>query len=294
MPDPTLVLDVAVRTHVGVQRKNNEDRSLVADLAAHTAEVGAFSGRFAVGNGGALFAVCDGMGGEAGGEVASSTAVSALYRSALARLPGRSADGVARGLLESVTSASDEIEAVARSHAELRRMGTTATVCTIADDSLIVAQVGDSRAYLLRGQAFVQLTRDQTLVTLLLERGQLTPEQVKTSDMGHVILQALGHQGGVDVDLGSVPLSDGDVILVCSDGLFGCVDDKAIAGVLGANATPADCCDELIDLALQAGAPDNVTCIVARCESARENAGSEPPALRKVALTIQTDVNRRT
>jgi protein phosphatase len=280
---PPLLLDVAVRTHVGAQRSNNEDRSLVADLASRTAEVGAFSGTLRVENGGALFAVCDGMGGEAGGEVASSTAVAALYRGALDRLPGRSADGVARGLVETVTGASAEIEAMARSHAELRRMGTTATVCTIADDSLIVAQVGDSRAYLLRSERLVQLTRDQTLVTLLLERGQLTPDQVKTSEMGHVILQALGHQGGVDVDLGSVRLTRGDVILVCSDGLFGCVDDGAIAGVLRSMASPAACCDELIELALAAGAPDNVTCIVARCESAPDQPPSDPPLLRKVA-----------
>jgi PPM family protein phosphatase len=288
MIDPTfrspLLFDIAVRTHVGVQRTNNEDRSLVADLASQTAQVGAYSGRLTAGNGGALFAVCDGMGGEAGGEVASSTAVSALFRGALGRLPGRSAEGVARGLVETVVSASHEIEAIARSRAELRRMGTTATVCTIADGSLIVAQVGDSRAYLLRGDALVQLTRDQTLVALLLEQGQLTPEQVESSEMGHMILQALGHRGGVDVDLGSVPLSGGDVILVCSDGLFGCVDDLAIARVLRDEGTPAECCNELIDLALAAGGPDNVTCIVARCDGARGHAAPEPPALRKLTL----------
>jgi protein phosphatase len=281
------LLDVAVRTHVGAQRPNNEDRSLVADLASGRAEIGAFAGRLRVENGGALFAVCDGMGGEAGGEVASSTAVAAIYRGALQRLPGRSADGVARGLLETVTGASAEIEALARQRAELRRMGTTATVCTIADDSLIVAQVGDSRAYLLRGERLVQLTRDQTLVTLLLERGQLTPEQVKTSEMGHVILQALGHQGGVDVDLGSVRLTQGDVILVCSDGLFGCVDDRIIADVLRSKANPAECCDELIELALAAGAPDNVTCIVAHFEGALGQEPLEAPMLRKVGLATQ-------
>jgi protein phosphatase len=109
---------------------------------------------------------------------------------------------------------------------------------------------------------------------------------VKKSEMGHVILQALGHRGGVDVDLGAVSLSHGDTILVCSDGLFGCVDDAAIAAVLLANDSPTACCDELIELALVAGAPDNVTCIVARCEGAPEQPGAEPPLLRKVALAL--------
>jgi serine/threonine protein phosphatase PrpC len=285
-PEPSPFLDVCARTHVGMHRPNNEDRLLIADLTVQRGEFGAFAGRIAAGDGAALLAVCDGMGGEAGGEVASSTAVSALYRGAQARLPDPSAEGVARGLFETVLQASAEIEAIGRSQPELRRMGTTATVCTVADRMLFVAHVGDSRAYLLRNGALVQLTRDQTLVTLLLERGQLTPDEVKTSEMGHVILQALGHPGGVDVDLGSVALCRGDILLVCSDGLYGCVDDRTMANVLASKSTPTECCDELVELALLAGGPDNVTCVVARCEGAFDAPGNEPPALRKVALGI--------
>jgi protein phosphatase len=275
-------LDVAARTHVGETRDNNEDRLLVADLDAHAAQIGPFSGRLVVGNGGALFAVCDGMGGEAGGEIASQTAVSTLYREAMARLPGRTAEGVADGLLEAVHSASREIRAIAAADVSLCRMGTTATVCTIADDMLFVAQVGDSRAYLLRDGELVQLTRDQTLVNLLLERGDLTPEQAKSCELGHVILQALGHAGGVDVDVGCVRLARGDVLLVCSDGLFGCVDDRTIASILAAPLTTGECCDALIAEALRAGAPDNVTCIVARCESATPPPSVRAPALEKI------------
>jgi protein phosphatase len=278
----TFQLDVAARTHTGERRGNNEDRLLVADLDARTAQIGAFCGRLVVGNGGALLAVCDGMGGEAGGEIASHTAVSALYRAAVTHLPGRTAEGVAEGLREAVETASREIRAIAASEAALRRMGTTATVCTVADDTLLVAQVGDSRAYLLRGDHLVQLTRDQTLVSLLVERGELTEDQAKTCELSHVILQALGHPGGIDVDVGRVRLARGDVLLVCSDGLFGCVDDPTIASILRAPLATAECCDALVAQALGAGAPDNVTCIVARCEGAAASS-VERPAVEKLA-----------
>jgi serine/threonine protein phosphatase PrpC len=277
-----IVLEVAARTHVGAKRTENEDRVLVADLDAGAAHVGAFSGCLQVGSGGALLAVCDGMGGEAGGEVASTTAVESLFREAAAALPGRSSQGVARGLLEAVRGASRDIEALAQVRVELSRMGTTATVCALAEQQLIVAQVGDSRAYLLRGERLVQLTRDQTLATVLLERGQLTAEQFDSFEYGHVILQALGHAGGVDVDLGELGLADGDTLLICSDGLYGCVDDAQVAKALRAHE-PNEACDKLIELALEAGAPDNVSCLVARASGAlppREAA----PQLAKVVL----------
>src|SRR3954465_10333514 len=164
MSNPTpvrITLEVAARTHVGVKRTENEDRVLVADLEAPVAHVGAFAGRLQIGRGGALLAVCDGMGGEAGGEVASTTAVATLYREALGALPGRSSLDVARGLLEAVQAANRDIQQVGGGHVEVERMGATAAVCAVADQMLILAQVGDSRAYLLRGEHLVQLTRDQ-------------------------------------------------------------------------------------------------------------------------------------
>ncbi|HEX6766463.1 MAG TPA: protein phosphatase 2C domain-containing protein [Polyangiaceae bacterium] len=275
---------MAARTDVGGERSNNEDSLLVADLAGQVQHVGSFQGELETDNGGALFAVCDGMGGEAGGEIASGTAVEALYRSGVQNLPGRTENEVARGLLEAVKSASRAIEERAATDRHLARMGTTATVCTVAGDALIVAQVGDSRAYLFRGGKLSQLTRDQTLKTLLVERGQLTPEEAGEFQHNNIILQALGHKGGVDVDLGWVGLSSGDLVLLCSDGLYGCVPDATIEKTFGAGGDPASSCDALIDLALKAGAPDNVTCIVARCEGALPSTADEAPALRKLEL----------
>jgi protein phosphatase len=280
-----IALEVSASTHVGAKRSENEDRVLVANLDASTAHVGAFAGRLEVGSGGALLAVCDGMGGEAGGEIASTTAVATLYREAAASLPGRSAQGVARGVLDAVQTASRDIELLAHANMELSRMGTTATVCAIAEGRLIVAQVGDSRAYLLRGGRLLQLTRDQTLATLLIERGQLTPDQLDTFELNHVILQALGHAGGVDVDLGWALLATGDVLLICSDGLHGCVEHATLTAALGADVHPSEICSELVRLALAAGAPDNVSCVVARVAGGLE-ARDSWPRLEKVVLPV--------
>jgi serine/threonine protein phosphatase PrpC len=283
-PRGRIVLRVAARSDVGVERSNNEDRSLVADLAAQTVHTGPVEDAFEVDNGGTLLAVCDGMGGEAGGEIASSTAVDALFRAGVALLPGRSEHDVARGLVEAVKGASRAVESRAASDRGLARMGTTATVCTVAGDALLVAQVGDSRAYLFRSGNLFQLTRDQTLKTLLVERGQLTPEEAGDFQHNNIILQALGHHGGVEVDLGWAGLCRGDVLLVCSDGLFGCVPDEAIARTLGAAAEPGAACDALIALALAAGAPDNVTCVVAHFDGALPPASGDAPVLNKIEL----------
>jgi protein phosphatase len=284
-PSRTLIhLSVAARTDVGAERGNNEDNALVADLANRARAVGAFSGAIDADNGTALLAVCDGMGGEAGGEVASSTAVEALYAKGVETLPGRTESEVAQGLVEAVRSASLAIEARGAVEQGLSRMGTTATVCTFAGDALLVAQVGDSRAYLMRKGALHQLTRDQTLKTLLVERGQLTPEEAGEFQHNNIILQALGHKGGVEVDLGWVGLCRGDILLLCSDGLFGCVADELIQTALLAGKTPDQTADALIRLALDAGAPDNVTCIVAHLDGALPEPSDEPPVLHRLEV----------
>lgn len=283
-PRSRILFSVAARTDVGVERSNNEDRVLVADLAAGDPHVGAFGGELEAENGGVLLAVCDGMGGEAGGEVASTTAVETLFRVSSGNLPGRSESEVANGLVQAVRMASQAIEARAAADRALSRMGTTATVCTVAGDALLVAQVGDSRAYLLRGGVLHQLTRDQTLKNLLVERGQLTPEQAGEFQHDNIILQALGHKGGVDVDIGWVTVCRDDVLLLCSDGLYGPVPDPIIAQTLVAGADPGRTCDALIKLALDAGAPDNVTVLVARLGGALPPPSSDAPVLSKLEL----------
>jgi serine/threonine protein phosphatase PrpC len=253
-PRPSVYLDVAARTDVGLEREGNEDRFLVIEPSG--------SGS-ASQPGWAVLAICDGMGGGPGGEVASSTAVDVLREVMSAGGPPATRDALGRRLVG---------------------MGTTATACALAGDALYLAQVGDSRAYLLREGCLTQLTRDQTLARLMLERGQLTPEELPTFPLGHVILQAVGTTERVEVDLTRVRVARGDVLLVCSDGLHGSVPDDTLRAALAAEPSATAACETLVGLALQAGGPDNITCIVARVGGDALPAPSGPPAPEKAQL----------
>src|SRR5262249_27498752 len=156
------------------------------------------------------------------------------------------------------------IRARAAAQRALLGMGTTATVCALREGDLFVAQVGDSRAYLLRGGKLTQLTRDQTLATMLVELGQLAPADVERFEHKNGILQAVGTQDHLQIDLTRVSVRRGDVLLVCSDGLHGPIGDDAIRAVLERETSPARACEALVALANAEGGPDNVTCIVAR------------------------------
>jgi serine/threonine protein phosphatase PrpC len=261
---PQLQLQIAARTDVGLERASNQDKALVATLTgvAHSAP---FTGYAEVKADGLLLAVCDGMGGAAGGEVASEEAASVVLAQ-LSRtseeVTGR--DTVAPRLVDALRVAARTIHAHARLDPRLRGMGTTATVAVVAEDRVVLGQVGDSRAYLFRDGTLTQLTRDQSLAQLLIEQGRLQPEEVKDFVGSNVILQAVGTSEHLDVDIRELRLGRGDVLVLCSDGLSGPVDAAAMCSVLRQAPDPATACDELIRCALAAGGPDNVTCIVAR------------------------------
>lgn len=280
-PSAPIQLHVASRSHVGLKRDGNEDRALVATFAGE-AYAPPWDGTADVTKTGALLAVCDGMGGAAGGEIASSEAVEVL-RARLARPLGARTDSaaVASRLVDALRVAARTIFDHAVREPALTGMGTTATVATMVDRRLIVAQVGDSRAYLLRDGVLTQITRDQTLARLLVERGQLTEEEALRFEASNVILQAVGTSLHLDVDLRDVEVQGGDVLLLCSDGLSGPVGDACIAEVLARNDDPERACDALIAAALEAGAPDNVTCIVARVHAPDAN-DAGPPVARRV------------
>jgi len=263
---PSIHVQIASRTDTGKVRHHNEDSLLVTHLTprggAHLSE---FTGDEVVQPGeGVVLAVCDGMGGAAGGEVASRQAVETIHAAMVrdGRATGRGE--LARRLVSSVEEASREVLAVASRYPGLSGMGTTATVCALASDRLLVAQVGDSRAYLLRNGQLTQITRDQTLAMLLVERGQLAPEEMDNFEHANIILQAVGTQNRLDVDLKSVEVYRGDVVLVCSDGLTGLVGAAMIRDVLTRAPSAAAACESLITLANEAGGRDNISCIVAR------------------------------
>jgi protein phosphatase len=143
-------------------------------------------------------------------------------------------------------------------------MGTTATAALVSGGSVVVGQVGDSRAYLLRQGRLGRLTRDQSLAQQLLEQGVLQPEDLATFEHGNIILQAVGSSSPILVDLTWAELRRGDVLMLCSDGLWGEVDDRRIAALLLAHPAPEEACRRLVDAANEAGGSDNITCVVAR------------------------------
>jgi protein phosphatase len=258
-------LNLFGRTDVGQIREHNEDNFLIADLTRQSRGLmEADRSRVVVGPHGNVFAVCDGMGGAAAGEVASQFAVDIVYERMLAGGRPTNRDDLARRLVSTVEEAGLRIFNEARADRTRRGMGTTCTVAALLDSRLFVAQVGDSRAYLLRGETLVQITRDQSLVNQLIEAGQLTEEEAETFEHNNIILQALGTAETVQVDLTYVDLRQGDVLMVCSDGLSGMIRADDIRSALVGMGEPLDACKVLTDRANQAGGHDNITVIVVR------------------------------
>jgi protein phosphatase len=254
------------RTDVGQIREHNEDNFLVADLTRKSRSLLESDRHQTVGARGTVFGVCDGMGGAAAGEVASQLAVDIIYEKlSQGDAPGHR-DELARRLVQSVEDAGIRIFNEARADRTRRGMGTTSTIAALLDDRLFVAQVGDSRAYILRNGALVQVTRDQSLVNQLIEAGQLTEEEAETFEHNNIILQALGTADTVQVDLTFVDLKRDDTLVLCSDGLSGMIRADEIREVLTTVSDPLEACKVLTERANLAGGHDNITVIVARFE----------------------------
>jgi serine/threonine protein phosphatase PrpC len=273
------------RTDVGQIREHNEDNFLIADLTRKSRSLMESDRVQNVAERGTVLGVCDGMGGAAAGEVASQLAVDIIYEKLTQGDAPRNHDDLARRLVNAVEEAGGRIFGEARADRTRRGMGTTATIAALLDARLFVAQVGDSRAYVLRGDKFVQVSRDQSLVNQLIEAGQLTEEEAETFEHNNIILQALGTAETVQVDLTYVDLRHGDTLLVCSDGLSGMVRADEMREVLLSHREPFDACKELVDRANRAGGHDNITVIVAVFEGAVPPPGPQDVlAYQKYAL----------
>lgn len=254
------------RTDVGRVREHNEDNFIVADLTRKSRSLREEDREQKVGSNGLLMAVCDGMGGAAAGEVASELAINILFEKLTEGDAPVDHDDLARRLVRAVEAAGLRIYSEAKLDRHHRGMGTTATAAALMDRWLFFAQVGDSRAYLLRDGRLVQVTRDQSLVNQLIEAGQLTEEEAENFEHNNIILQALGTSDSVQVDLTFVELRRGDTLMLCSDGLSGMVRFDELREVLTSNDDPVEACRTLTDRANQAGGHDNITCIVAKFE----------------------------
>jgi PPM family protein phosphatase len=262
-----VVVHVFGRTDVGRVRDHNEDSFLVADLSSDNASLQPEVRTHLLGSRGSLFMVADGLGGAAAGEVASELAILTVHaelRAQWSAATNRSAETFARALKAAAEAANAKIFAYAVEHPESRGLGTTATIAGLLGDTLYLAQVGDSRAYLVRNGVALQITKDQSLMQRLIEAGELTPEEAERSERRNIILQALGPEPTVKIDLTYQKVRRGDTLVLCTDGLSGLVRKDEIAEVLGESEDLLAACKELIDRANESGGPDNITVIAAR------------------------------
>ncbi|HEX8714797.1 MAG TPA: Stp1/IreP family PP2C-type Ser/Thr phosphatase, partial [Solirubrobacteraceae bacterium] len=233
-----------------------------------------------------LFVVADGMGGAQAGEVASRIAVEAFEPGV-----GDAAEPEA-ALATLAQQANARIYELSHSHAEQAGMGTTLTAVYVGEREVSIAHVGDSRAYRLRDGALERLTDDHSLVDELIRQGRLTPEEAVEHPQRSVITRALGPEGIVEVDTRSFAARDGDVYLLCSDGLTTMLDEQLIAATLGAHATLRDAGEALIAAANEAGGRDNITVVLLRVEELDTSTApltEESPAVRTAATRTPQD-----
>jgi serine/threonine protein phosphatase PrpC len=262
-------------THPGKVRENNEDQFLVARLTKAmnvlTSSLPGHDDSQRSQDVGYLTIVADGMGGAAAGEQASALAVATVEDFVLntlkwcLHLKGNEGDTLLGELREALERADRAVLERAMAEPRLRGMGTTLTMGYSVGAGLFIVHAGDSRAYLFHDGQLDQITSDHTLVQLLLDHGAISPEEAKRHKRRNVVTNVVGGPSeGVNVEVHKLQLHDGDVVLLCSDGLSEPVDHDTIAEILGSARGPKEACDRLIERALEAGAPDNVTAVVAK------------------------------
>lgn len=237
-----LGLRSAIRSDVGRRRTSNQDS-------------GATNGR--------LLIVADGMGGHAHGEIASAMTVSA-FTEMEERLPRDLSDiDLNAELVAALEDATDRLARRAGEDPETRGMGTTVVSLLLTGEQLALAHIGDSRIYRLRGGELTRLTHDHTMVQQLVDQGQITEEEAAHHPRRSVLMRALSTDHSPDPDLNRIEIVENDRYLLCSDGVTAVLDDDTLLDELSSGADPEDVVDRLVELANEAGGPDNITAIVA-------------------------------
>lgn len=266
--EKTVLIRMYAQTDVGMVRQGNEDNFLVVDLstaATWTADHDAPPTEllsYTQGRYGSLFAVSDGMGGALAGEVASQLAVTAVrdWMLQFQANPKFQPFPFHERLRLSVEQANLLINSKSQSHAEYAGMGATFTAAGVDHTTLYLAQIGDSRAYLIRNGRIAQMTKDQSLVSQLVEAGHITEEEAESHHYKNVILQALGATASVIVVVDCVQLQRDDILLLCSDGLSGKVRGPEMLQIFNAcNGDLTEGCRKLIQTANERGGEDNIT-----------------------------------
>ena len=241
-------MKVCGMSDIGCLRKDNQDSYAIRQLEG----------------GEALLVVCDGMGGARAGSVASSMAVetfTAAMEEALARgVP----EGPERAMEEACRAANERVYRLSRENREYEGMGTTLVAALILPDGVCLANIGDSRGYVLENDSIRQTTVDHSLVQLLVDRGEITPAEARVHPQKNLITRALGVDSQVECDLIRLPREPGSRLLLCSDGLTNVLTDETLLELSRREAEIETLCRALVDLTLERGAPDNVTAALAQ------------------------------
>ncbi len=248
-----LAVEVAGKTDVGCVRTNNEDNF-------------GFDSRHGI------FVVCDGMGGQAAGEVASKMGVDILldyFRNqpsiaAKQSLNGQNGSYGAQSLATAIQLANKTIFKAGQEHNGRSGMGSTIVAAVVRGNSLAIANVGDSRIYLVRQGTIQQLTQDHSLVMEQVRRGYITLEQAQQSEMQNIILRALGSEEVVEADIEDLVALPGDILIMASDGLTRYVPDEDILKIVQGPRGLQQACSELVRKARECGGDDNITCLLVR------------------------------
>lgn len=248
-------MQVISRTHVGLVRENNEDALLVREPY--------------------LFAVADGMGGYAAGEIASRSTIKAFEAATYSLRHEHGEQNIRKIMLEAFAKANTHVYKMAVSNESYTGMGTTMTALYLPGDGVgYCCHVGDSRLYLYRAQQLEQLTRDHTFVADLQEQGKITEEEAFVHPQRHILLQALGVEEQVEADFFHFRLQPGDRLLLCSDGLSDMLRRKEIAAIIG-DSDLTQAADRLLEQSLDNGGRDNVSLILIDLTKQEESCDGE-------------------
>jgi serine/threonine protein phosphatase PrpC len=220
-----------------------------------------------------IFVVADGMGGEAGGALASRLAIEAVEELFWERIPDCNDEiAIQEWLVEAVSRANMHVYSVRVTNPDVKRLGTTIVVAAQSDTgSLHVAHLGDSRAYRITSEEICVLTQDHSVAFELLRLGKLTPEQYENSPFRSYLTRCVGHDAQVSIDQSPVRVGAGDWILMCTDGLTGVLQESEIFELVRSSESPEEACQKLISKTLEGGAPDNVTVLCAQYVDKKAN-----------------------
>lgn len=242
-------MKVAYQTDIGHQRKENQDR-----VAKFTAPDGTL-----------LVVVTDGIGGSRSGDVAAQITVDHLGRQFQAASPNSSLEAI-RWFAREVQLINDEILQKSTENPKYQGMGTTLVAAIIFDQAMVVANIGDSRGYVLHDNLLTQVTIDHSLVNELVKHGDVTEEEARNYPQNNIITRAIGVSADARIEVNRFDLGAGDQILLCSDGLSKMITREQMMGVLESDLSLTEKCSQLIKMANEAGGPDNITVLIGLAE----------------------------